>query len=179
MFETVAMRSYSQTKAHNISRATKKRRNFPRCRLQIVRLSSQPLPCQPALFTPHSLLDGLILRLSFVGLCATCRLREAEASEWMGVLGRSVLGRAATWVRGFWEFPLLTLATGKLQNNCGTVRKHITKPLTQLTACPGRSAEKDRYSLKARICSPDWPFSTAFPYPKLSSLPVDRNMPKS
>ena len=51
-----------------------------------------------------------------------------------------LLGRAATWVRGlstiYWEFPLLAMTSGKLQFNCGTLRKHFTKPLTQEATRP-------------------------------------------
>ena len=55
--------------------------NFPRCRLQIALLSktssTKLASLEAALFTPHSLLDGLILRLSSVRSCAaTCRQKS-------------------------------------------------------------------------------------------------------
>ena len=36
----------------------------------------------------------------------------------------------------FWEFLFLARAARKLRYNCGTLRKHFTKPLTQVAARP-------------------------------------------
>ena len=47
-----------------------------------------------------------------------------------------ILGQTLTLVRGFvnnfLRVPIESWTTGKLRNNCGALKKHVTKPLTQV-----------------------------------------------
>ena len=54
----------------------------------------------------------------------------------------------------FREYLLRAWAAGKLQNNCGSLRKHFTNLLTQVPACPSRAPSPHlRLAIKREFCT--------------------------